>query len=203
MKLDDFYQIQDVKSRLSELENQIVATMQGNIDEAKEFVENNEFDPEYEDSEESTAKALAKETITDPEDVFGLDSTYYDGQTFILGEEDKYVELKEELESLEDDAEKIIGIYNHIVNMGYHVKEIDHSTKSLSTYLLLPIDELNDFMKDYDGPADDSEFEKDDSNEYFGVRIADHSSGTHFIKSVGMSVSYPNNYINIDFHDFF
>lgn len=209
MKLEDFYQIQDLKEQQQELAQAIINTEITNVEDAKKLVANDfqaeknsayeGFDPDFDNTE--AVENLAQEEITDLDKALEVESIYFDGQSFINNEVEEYEEVSEQLENLIDDAEKIIKIVDDIESKGFTIKYIDHSSKSLSTYLTLPVDELDDFMDEY--LPDDSSFELKEDEKYFGVRISDHDSGMRFLKDQFRYIVYPNNYLNLDFNEFY
>lgn len=210
MKLIDFYQIEDLQSQKTAMEESIISLVQSNINQAKEFVENDfvaehgsayeGFDPEWDDVE--PVKELAKENVTDVDEAIEVERVYFDGQDFINGELDDLKKINEELEDLTDEANKIIKIVEDIENKGFDIVHVTHSNKSLSTYLTLNKSDYDRFMEEYNGIADDDEFVEGD-DETFGVRIANHPSGEFWAEESMRSIAYKNNYINIDYDNFF
>ncbi|MBU7002100.1 hypothetical protein HPG02_00415 [Pediococcus pentosaceus] len=210
MKLIDFYQIEDLQSQKAAMEESIISLIQDDINQAKKFVENDfvaepgsayeGFDPEWDDVEQ--VKELAKENVTDVDEAIEIERFYFDGQDFINGELDDLEKINEELEDLTDQAEKIIKIVEDIEDKGFDIVHVVHSTKSLSTYLTLNKSDYERFMEEYDGIAEDDEFVESD-DEIFGVRIANHPSGEFWAEGSMKNIAYKNNYINIDYDNFF
>ena len=209
MKLTDFYQIEDLQNQKEKLEESIINLVQSNINEAKELVENDfiadkhsayaDFDSEWDDVEE--VKTIAKQSVFDIDEALEVERDYFDGQDFINGELEDLEKINEELNDLTDQAEKIIKIVEDIEVKDFDIVHVTHSNKSLSTYLILNKTEYDRFMEEYDGIVDD-EFVESDADT-FGVRIANHPSGEFWSEELMQNIKYKDNYVNIDYDNFF
>lgn len=210
MKLTDFYQIEDLQNQKEKLEESIINLVQSNINEAKELVENDfiadkhsayaDFDSEWDDVEE--VKTIANQSVFDIDDALEVERDYFDGQDFINGELEDLEKINEELNDLTDQAEKIIKIVEDIEDKDFDIVHVTHSNKSLSTYLILKKTEYDRFMEEYDGIVDDDEFVQSDADT-FGVRIANHPSGEFWSEELMQNIKYKDNYVNIDYDNFF
>lgn len=210
MKLTDFYQIEDLQNQKEKLEESIINLVQSKINEAKELVENDfiadkhsayaDFDSEWDDVEE--VKTIAKQSVFDIDEALEVERDYFDGQDFINGELEDLEKINEELNDLADQAEKIIKIVEDIEVEGFNIVHVTHSNKSLSTYLILNKTEYDCFMEEYGGIVDDDEFVESDADT-FGVRIANHPSGEFWSEELIKNIKYKDNYVNIDYDNFF
>lgn len=209
MKLTDFYQIEDLQNQKEKLEESIINLVQSNINEAKELVENDfiadkhsayaDFDSEWDDVEE--VKIIAKQSVFDIDEALEVERDYFDGQDFINGELEDLEKINEELNDLTDQAKKIIKIVEDIEVKDFDIVHVTHSNKSLSTYLILNKTEYDRFMEEYDGIVDDGFVESDADT--FGVRIANHPSGAFWSEELMQNIKYKDNYVSIDYDNFF